>query len=90
LTITDRLDAALAKLEKQWSGKRRPKAVYLNSGDWEEFMATKPSTAFFSFGNNPPVMREEPTFRDLPVRESKTKAGASRLYDQTATGRVIR
>lgn len=87
MSVVQRMGAALDRLEKQWSGRRRPKAFYLIADDWREFTATNPPTIRTMFGNNPPRERIDPAFRNIPVRESTGKA--SRLYDNTSTGRDI-
>lgn len=86
--ILDRMETALADLDRRWAGKRRPKAFYLLADDWAAFMATDPPTVQTMFGNNPPTLVTDPAFREIPVRES-TGRTASRLYDNTTTGRAI-
>jgi hypothetical protein len=86
VTIDQRMELALAKLAEQW-GSRRPKAFYLNEADWDEFMAKARETCVVPFGNNPVEQREDPAFKDIPVRQSTAKQ--SRLYDHTTTGRPI-
>lgn len=87
--ILDRLDAALADLEKRWQSRRRPKAFYLVPEDWAAFMATNPPTQRFPFGNNPTVYRDEPAHHGVPVRQCIGKAAASRLYDHSSSGRAV-
>jgi hypothetical protein len=88
MTLEDRMDAAMADLERRWKGKRRPKAFYLTQEDFDAFMATDPPTVETTFGNNPPQRWTEPAYRDVPVR--LTKSRTSRLYDDpTAQGRAL-
>lgn len=88
-SIRDRMDVALDRLERHSRGRRRPKAFYLSADDWVAFEATSPPRARFAFGNNPPVYREEPQFRGLPIRRTRSATAPSRLYDHTSTGRAI-
>jgi hypothetical protein len=88
MTLEDRMDAAMADLERRWKGKRRPKAFYLTQEDFDAFMATDPPTVETTFGNNPPQRWTEPAYRGVPVR--LTKSRTSRLYDDpTAQGRAL-
>lgn len=89
-TIEDRMAAALDGLRVRHP-KRGAKAFYLSPTDWDEFMAKDRPTGRFPWGNNPTKWRSEPTFRAVPVRQSTGKGlpGASRLYDTTASGRLI-
>lgn len=90
MTILERLDRALAELEAHWTGRRKPKAFYLSPADWAEWRAatSNPPIVRVPFGNNPTVWRDEPAYRDVPVRESRSSQ--SRLYDDTTTGRAIK
>jgi hypothetical protein len=82
------MDAALATLSRHWTGRRLPKAFYLNEEDWAEFMATGPAERVTGpWGNNPPVMVTDPGFRGVAVRSSKSPK--SRLYDETTSGREL-
>lgn len=85
--VTERMAEALAKLEKAWGGRRRPKAFYLIADDWREFMATEPPSIETMFGNNPPTLVTDPAFNGIPVRETTGKL--SRLYDWTSSGREL-
>ena len=87
MIVTDRMSAALNDLHVRWKGKRRPKAFYLASGDWDEFIATEPPQVRTMFGNNPPVEHIDPAFGGIPVRPTKSKT--SRVYDNTASGRAL-
>lgn len=86
-TISTRMEQALADLEECWNGKRRPKAFYLITADYDAFLATDPPSISTIFGNNPPRQVIDPAFNGLPVRESTGQA--SRLYDHTSTGRAL-
>lgn len=89
MTITERMDAALSSLEQHWKGRRSPKAFYLAPDDWAEFMETDPPVIRTPFGNNPQTWVDDPAFRNVPVRASKTLSQTSRLYDHCGYGRYL-
>jgi hypothetical protein len=84
--ILDRMAAAKAHLIAQWQGRRTAKAFYLGPEDWDEFMATEPQPIATIWNRVPAT---EVGFGGVPVRLSKAKGGASRLYDHTSTGRLL-
>lgn len=89
MTITERMDAALELLQERWP-RRAAKAFYLGPADWDEFMATRPRTATFLWGNNPVKERVDPEHKGLPVRFSKNVAPKwSKLYDHSGSGHVL-
>lgn len=78
------------RLAGHWTGKRRPKAFYLGPADWEDFEAMAREKVTVPWGNNPPVMREEPAFNGVPVRPSQNvPPHQSRLYDHTGTAHPL-
>lgn len=72
---------------------RIPKAFYLRPDDHAEFMATNPTeTVCGTWGNNPPIEREDPAFEGVPVRESIPgigSSGHSRLYNTVGSARPV-
>lgn len=84
--ITERMDAALAQLHRNWP-TRTAKAFYLGPADWDEFMATNPAEIATTW-NNEPVM--QPGFKGVPVRPSKNvPPRLSKLYDHTSGGHKL-
>lgn len=92
MTILERMDRALLDLAERWGGRRAPKAFYLGPADWDEFekLADLACTVTLPFGNNPPQMRTDPAFKDVPVRQSKAVGEhSSRLYDHASYGHPL-
>lgn len=86
MTITERMEAALGQLNRNWP-KRAAKAFYLGPDDYEEFMATNPPEIATTFNLQPAL---EPGFKEVPVRPSKNVGPRqSRLYDHASCGHMI-
>lgn len=81
------MEKAIRRLDKQWGGRRTPKAFYLNRADWAEFIAANPPTVRVLWGNNPPIWRDDPSFKGVPVRE--TDSASSRLYNSSGGGNAV-
>jgi len=86
LTITERMTAAIAYLRER-QPRRGPKAFYLVEADWAEFMATDPPTVTVPWANNPRIMRDDPAFEGVPVRQTDGKQ--SRLYNDAGVARTL-